>query len=250
MHSNILMTYIDDIHEPLLTREQEHELFSIVRADHKRKAARARDRIIKANLRLVISIAKRYSRMIPLTDLIQEGNLGLMRAIETFDHERGIKFSTYATPWIRQQVTKYITHNLQMVRIPPHVLANRNKLNAIIDSNDDSMSDEELANEAGITIKAVRAAMTSSMTILSLQSPAYRSDAGANEGTLEGHVADPNATSPFDTTSDAQLIASIRQALTKLTPREEAVLRLRFGISESPDDIVAYPAAKNGLKNS
>lgn len=247
MANNILMTYLGGIKEPLLTREQEHELFTVVRGDEERPAARARDKIIRANLRLVISIAKRYAKMMPLIDLIQEGNLGLMRAIETFDHERGIKFSTYATPWIRQAVTKYITHNLQMVRIPAHILANRNRLNSIIDANDEPMSDNELAEAADITVKAVRAAMTSSMTMLSLQSPAYRSDSGGNEGSLEGHIADPNATNPFDASSDAQLIASIRQALKELTPREEAVLRLRFGISERPDDIHAYPATKSGL---
>jgi RNA polymerase primary sigma factor len=246
MANDILMTYLGGIREPLLTREQEHELFSCVREEGP-KSARARDRIIRANLRLVVSIAKRYAKMMPLIDLIQEGNLGLMRAIETFDHERGIKFSTYATPWIRQGVTKYLTQNLHMVRIPPHILSNRNKLNAILEDSDEPMSDQELATEAGITIKAVRAAMTSSMRLLSLQQPAYRSEGSANEGTLEGHIADPNAVNPFDSSSDAQLLVSVKKALQELTPREEAVLRLRFGISESPTDIKTYPAAMNGL---
>lgn len=248
MRDEILMTYLNDIREPLLTREQEHELFTIVRADDKLSSTRARDKIIKANLRLVISIAKHYARMLPLADLIQEGNIGLIRAIETFEHDRGVKFSTYATPWIKQGITKYITHNLQMVRIPPHILANRTKLNSIIDDCNEPLSDDELAERAEITVKAVRAAMTSSMTILSLQSPAYHSDPG-DGSTLEGHIADVNTVNQLDTTSDAQLIESIKLALAELTPREEAVLRLRFGISESPNNIAAYPASKNGLNN-
>ena len=249
MTDNILMTYLGGIKEPLLTREREHELFTVVRGDNVPACKRARDTIIKANLRLVVSISKYYAKMTPMTDLIQEGNLGLIRAIQTFDHERGIKFSTYATPWIRQAMTKYITRNRQMVRIPPHILANRSKLDAIINANDDAMSDKELALEADITVNAVRAAMTSSMTMLSLQSPAYRSDTSGSEGTLEGHIADPNATNPFELSSDTQLVISIRRALRELTPKEEAVLRLRFGIDEDPYNITAYPATKSCVVN-
>jgi len=239
------MTYMRGIKAPLLTRAQEHELFTAVRANDA-GSARARKKIIKANLRLVISVAKRYSSMGRLIDLIQEGNIGLMRAIETFDPDYGTKFSTYATPWIRQGVTKFVTNNLHMVRVPPHILANKNKLKKIIEDSDELLSDKELAEKADITIRAVRAALTSSRTDVSLQQPAYRSSDDGG-GTLEGHIADPNAVSAFNLSSDAQMISAIRDALKTLTAREEAVLRLRFGISENVNDIANYPASMNGL---
>lgn len=243
---DILMTYMRGIKEPLLTRAQEKELFTKVRANDA-GSARAREKIIKANLRLVISVAKKYSSMGRLIDLIQEGNIGLMRAIETFDPNYGTKFSTYATPWIRQGVTKYVTNNLHMVRVPPHILANKSKLDKIIEASDEPLSDEELAKRADITVRAVRAALTSSRQDVSLQQPAYRSTGDGNEGMLESHIADPNGVSAFTLSSDAEMIGAIREALKTLTPREEAVLRLRFGISENVNNVAEYPATMNGL---
>lgn len=239
---NITGQYLSEISLPLLSRSQEFELFESL----KNGDTSARETIILSNLRLVISIAKRYKNYGTFTDLIQEGNIGLMTAVEKFDHTRGRKFSTYATWWIRQAITRHLTNNSKNVRVPAHVLANKKNVKRLLDEREglglDPMSASELASELDITENAAKQALSASSYELSLNSPMISSD--GDSPTMETMLSDEKSLTPFQETSKKQMIQIIKHALKTLTPREEAVMRLRFGISEDPGDVKNWPAEK------
>lgn len=234
---------MSEINLPLLTKAQEYEIFESLRNGSKT----ARETIILSNLRLVISIAKRYRNFGPFNDLIQEGNIGLMTAIEKFDHTRGRKFSTYATWWIRQAITKHLTNNTKNVRIPAHVIANRKNIKKIVDerafNGQEQLSNKEIAAKLEITENATRQALSASSYEVSLSDPVGFSSDGAPP-TRESFIPDSKTASPFQTASKKELLEIIRNALVHLTPREEAIIRLRFGISEKPDNTKQWPASK------
>jgi RNA polymerase primary sigma factor len=214
---------------PDLLDEEERASLEAVAAD----GALARQQLTEANLRLVVSIAKRYvGRGMALLDLVQEGNIGLMRAVEKFDYTKGFKFSTYATWWIRQAITRSIADQARTIRIPVHMVETMNKVTRVqrqllSDLNREPTLDE-IAEKVEMTPERVQEILRLGQDPLSLEAPV-----GEEEGSSIGDfVADPNAVAPAAAADLAQLQADIREALEELNEREREVVMLRFGLAD------------------
>mgnify|MGYP002570797902 CR=1 FL=1 len=214
---------------PLLSPEEEIELAKRMELGDEN----ARKRLAEANLRLVVSIAKRYvGRGMQFLDLIQEGNLGLIKAVEKYDYSKGFKFSTYATWWIRQAITRAIADQARTIRIPVHMVETINRLvrtqRQLVQKLGREATPEELAKELDMPVDRVREIMKISQDPVSLETPIGEEE----DSHLGDFIPDDDAPVPAEAASQTLLKEQLADVLKTLTPREEKVLRLRFGIED------------------
>src|SRR5688572_31290132 len=196
-----------------------------------RTVRQAKRELMEANLRLVVSVAKRYlGSDLSLLDLVQEGNIGLMKAVDRFQYRRGFKFSTYATWWIRQAITRAIADHSRTIRIPVHMVETLNRISRVnrnmINEMGREPTPEELAQRTGVPAKKVRLILESSRKPLSLETPI------GEDSELGDFLEDKSAGSPNDSLLNQDLTTQVERALATLSPKEKEILRLRFGIGE------------------
>jgi len=252
---NTLQTYLRDIRKaPLLTPEEEFETAQRARGGD----FAARQAMIEHNLRLVVSIAKNYvGRGLPMTDLIEEGNLGLMHAIGKFEPERGFRFSTYASWWIRQSIERSIMHQARLVRLPVHVVRELNhvlKARRALESQaahfneaDKAVRVEDIAHALGRPVQEVSDLLKFAEQPTSLDAPLDRSSSEFGAETLLDSVADDQAVDPMSLTLSHEVELLLSHGLDELNEREREVLSGRFGLSDREPETLEVLAVRLGL---
>ena len=229
-HGDVLQLYLREIGQvKLLTPQEEIELAKRI----KRGDKRARERMIKANLRLVVKIARDYEGMgLPLLDLINEGNIGLMKGVERFDPKKGAKLSTYASWWIKQSIKRALANQGKTIRLPVHVVDKvthiRRAEMKLRETFDRDPTDEELAHELDLDPRRIRQYRQASKAPVSLDSPI--GDDGSEQ--VSEIVADPNAAAPFDRLVRETDTQMVREVMATLDPRESTILAMRFGLKD------------------
>ncbi len=209
----------------------------------------ARDHLIKANTRLVVSIAKRYtSRGVPFLDLIQEGNLGLMKAVQKFEYERGFRFSTYATWWIRQTITRAIADQARTIRVPVHMVDRIRQLYRLTHEMEQELgrppNTEELALKLDMPVNKVEWMLRVSWLPLSLESPVNDDDEDSELGMF---IEDQQTPTPSQSTYAKLLVEKMQEVLESLPPREARILRLRYGLEDGRNYTLEEVGQKFGL---
>jgi RNA polymerase primary sigma factor len=253
---NAVSAYLDALHRfPQLKYPEMVEMFQRYDAgcvrdadneviDRSLEASQIRKKLTECNLRLVVSIAKQYKgHNVPIEDLIQEGNIGLMKAIDRFKWEKGFRFSTYATWWIKQAIGQHVLKRKRMIRLPAHAVTVQRKMLQAAEEYREGQgcepTTEELMELIGASETVVRATIHSGRGTISLQQPLSSSGEG---DTIEDKVEDDRpGCNPFDNVAEKQLLEITKAVLCSLSPKEAAILRLRFGLVEDATNSQAYP---------
>ena len=234
-NGSVINSYLKELKKfPQLKHTEVVELFQVLEVGSAKVACgKARKTLIESNLRLVISIAKKFKgHNIPLEDMIQEGNLGLIKAIERFDYKKGFRFSTYATWWIKQAIGQHVLKRKRMIRLPAHAAGVQRKLlQANKDfraANGEDPTQEELLALVDASETVINATIASGKNIVSLNQAIFSDSDG---GTLEDRIEDTNyRNDPFYNVSSKELMGTVREVLQTLSDKESAILKLRFGL--------------------
>jgi len=214
------------------------------------EAMKIRNKLVVSNLRLVVSITKMYRNSgLPMEDLIQEGNIGLMKAVERYDWTKGCRFSTYATWWIKQSIGQHVLKRKKTIRLPAHAAGLQRKMFTAAEEYkkefNSEPSAEELADILGTSERIVKATMQSGRQTISLSAPLSSSNDGG-DSTVADTVADTSKDSnPFEVVAEMELMRIARSVLADLSPKEAAILRLRYGITEDVADSTGFPISKD-----